>query len=220
MEKKYIAYLRKSPGGNKKNLETGLSIESQRQTTSQYSPIKEYVEIESGRNNQRPQLKQAILECKVGGFVLVVAKVDRLGRDAAYLLGLIDSSGVDFIFCDNPSANKLTVSIMAVIAEDEALRISTRTKAAMEQKKIQIKENGGFYNKSGIWRERLGGNTTPPRNNRMQDMALENENNVRAKAIISSIDGTLKFKSEYLNNNGFRTSRGGLFSPTQISRLS
>ena len=92
--------------------------------------LRSFAEIESGKNNQRPKLQEAIELCKATGSTLIVAKIDRLTRDAAFLLNLKDA-GVDFVAADMPDANRLTVGIMALIAEQERGAISKRTKDAL-----------------------------------------------------------------------------------------
>ena len=88
----------------------------------------EYVEIESGKKNQRPQLLAAIAEAK-DGATLLIAMLDRLSRNVGFIFALRDS-GVDFVCCDMPDANTLTVGLFAVIAQHERETTSERTKGA------------------------------------------------------------------------------------------
>ena len=89
--------------------------------------IARFTEVESGRNPDRPELGKALHLAKVTGATLVIAKLDRLSRNAAFLLTLRDS-GVRFAAVDLPEANDLTVGIMALVAQQEREAISRRTK--------------------------------------------------------------------------------------------
>jgi DNA invertase Pin-like site-specific DNA recombinase len=102
--------------------------------------VKEFVEIESGKKSDRPVLSEA---CRLYGVKLVIAKIDRLSRDAHFLLGL-EKAGVDFVAADMPNANRLTVGIMAMIAEEERRMISRRTKDALAAAKQRGVKLGGY----------------------------------------------------------------------------
>lgn len=131
--KAIVAYYRVSTD---KQGKSGLGLEAQRECVQVLAEqagvpvLAEFTEVESGKRNQRPVLADAIAEAKRKKATLVVAKVDRLSRNAAFLFALLDS-GIDVTFCDMPDANKLTIQLMAVVAEAEAEAISTRTKAAL-----------------------------------------------------------------------------------------
>jgi len=136
---KIVTYLRVSTS---RQGDSGLGLEAQRNaiatfaTSRQARIVQEFVEIESGKNNKRPQLEAALHMAKVTGSVLVIAKLDRLSRNAAFLLALRDS-GVKFIAADMPDANDLTVGIMALVAEQERQAISQRTKDALDAAKAR-----------------------------------------------------------------------------------
>ena len=107
--------------------------------------IKTYTEVETGTKSSvknRPQLMNALSHAKRAGATLVIAKLDRLSRNVAFLSALMDSK-VDFVACDNPYANRLTTHILAAVAEDEAVRISERTKAALAAYKARGGVLGG-----------------------------------------------------------------------------
>src|SRR6478752_175451 len=130
---KFVAYYRVSTARQGRS---GLGLEAQRHAVAEYlnggrwKLVAEHIEIESGRKNERTELRAALSACRLHRATLVVAKLDRLSRDAAFLLTLRDS-GVNFVAVDMPDANRLTVGIMAMIAEHEAEAISARTRAAL-----------------------------------------------------------------------------------------
>lgn len=135
--KKAVAYYRVSTG---KQGESGLGLAAQEKavrdyaTANQYQVMKEHIEIESGKNNTRPLLLQALECCKQEKATLLIAKLDRLGRNVAFISRLLEA-GVDFKAVDNPYADKLIVHIMAAFAEHERDQISQRTKAALQAAK-------------------------------------------------------------------------------------
>jgi DNA invertase Pin-like site-specific DNA recombinase len=105
----------------------------------------EFVEVESGKKNHRPQLLAVIAEALRTGATLLIAKLDRLSRNAGFIFALRDS-GVDFVCCDMPDANTLTVGLFAVIAQHERETISKRTKDALTAKKARGAQLGSPQN--------------------------------------------------------------------------
>src|SRR6202051_1034902 len=136
---KFVSYLRVSTA---KQGVSGLGLEAQRATVESYlnggkwTLVQELLEVESGKRNDRPALAEALRLCRKHKAVLVIAKLDRLARNVHFISGLMES-GVEFIAADMPTANKLTVHIMAAFAEHEAAMISARTKAALQAAKAR-----------------------------------------------------------------------------------
>src|SRR5690348_8390870 len=130
---KIISYLRVSTA---KQGRSGLGLEAQRESIERYARqrattvLETFTEIESGKVNARPELDKAIHLAKLTGATLVIAKLDRLSRNAAFLLSLRDS-GVRFVAADMPDANELTVGVMALVAQQEREAISLRTREAL-----------------------------------------------------------------------------------------
>jgi DNA invertase Pin-like site-specific DNA recombinase len=144
-EGKWVSYLRVS---TKRQGRSGLGLEAQRSAVTDFLNggrwrlIKELVETESGKKSDRPQLEAALAACRIHGAKLLIAKLDRLSRNAHFLLGL-EKAGVDFVAADMPSANRLTVGVMALVAEEEGRAISARTKAALAAAKRRGVQLGG-----------------------------------------------------------------------------
>jgi DNA invertase Pin-like site-specific DNA recombinase len=115
---------------------SGLGLEAQRKSIDDFAAsrgaevLARFTEVESGRRADRPELARALHLARVTGATLLIAKLDRLSRNAAFLLALRDS-GVQFLAVDLPQANDLTVGIMALVAEAEREAISRRTKEAL-----------------------------------------------------------------------------------------
>jgi DNA invertase Pin-like site-specific DNA recombinase len=141
---KFIAYFRVSTDRQGKS---GLGLDAQRRSVFDYlnggrwELAAEFTEIESGKRSDRPELERALVACKKHRAKLVIAKLDRLSRNLAFIATLMDS-GVEFIAVDNPHANKLTIHILAAVAQHERELISTRTSAALQAAKMRGKRLG------------------------------------------------------------------------------
>lgn len=133
MSAKLVAYVRVS---TEKQGASGLGLEGQQAAIDAYARqsgglvVAKFLEVESGKRSDRPELARAIAHARRAKAVLVVAKLDRLARNVAFLSRLLEA-GVEFVACDNPSANRLTIHILAAVAEAEAKAIPERTKAAL-----------------------------------------------------------------------------------------
>lgn len=130
----FIAYYRVS---TRRQGESGLGLDAQKKSVADYlnggkwKLIAEYVEVESGKRNERPELQKALAQAKATGATLILAKMDRLGRVAWFVLKLLAESGVRFVFVEMPNADTFAIGIRAVVAQEEGRAISERTKAAL-----------------------------------------------------------------------------------------
>lgn len=143
---RYIAYYRVSTARQGRS---GLGLDAQRDTVRGYLAgtagelLAEHTEIESGRRSDRPELANALAACRVHRATLVIAKLDRLARNVAFISNLMEA-GVEFFVCDMPMANGLTIHMLAAVAENEARSISDRTRVALAAAKRRGVRLGGF----------------------------------------------------------------------------
>jgi DNA invertase Pin-like site-specific DNA recombinase len=210
----YTPYYRVS---TQKQGTSGLGLDAQRVAVQAFAGsaqlLTEYVEIESGKKNQRPQLLAAIAEARRVGSTLLIAKLDRLSRNAGFIFALRDS-GVDFVCCDMPDANTLTVGLFAVIAQHERETISKRTKDALTAKKARGAQLGSPQNftTSVIAQGQAA----------MQHNAREHQANRQAAQLAELLRAkgqTLWQIAAKLNEAGYRTRRGKAFHATTVQRL-
>jgi len=136
MGRKIVPYRRVS---TVKQGESGLGLEAQDKAIADYcrsngcTPVATYTEVETAKKDEmenRPELVKAIAHAKRAKAILVIAKLDRLSR-SVYVTAQLHKTGIEFVACDNPHANRMTIQILAVMAEHEALMISARTKGAL-----------------------------------------------------------------------------------------
>jgi len=210
----YVAYYRVSTLQQGKS---GLGLAAQQQIVRSFvkeaAVLGEFVEVESGKTAERPQLRQALQLAKARGAVLVIAKLDRLSRNVAFIASLMES-GVEFVACDQPQANKFTVHIFAALAEQERDLISERTRRALQVLKKQGKQLGSPQNLTAA--AHAEGLATRQRN------ARQHEGNRQATALILA---RLAQGHSYnqiaaeLASLGFRTRRGCAFTHKQVQRL-
>ena len=199
---------------------SGLGVEAQREIIHNYVKNKpllaEYIETESGKMSNRPQLLAALAMCRKTNSVLIVAKLDRLSRNVAFTSKLLESD-VEIIFCDFPQANRLILHIISSIAEYEAGLISQRTKQSLQAKKARGIKLGKSDNLMNKFEQAIYNSS---RTNKAK--AENNPNNMRAIALLRSLSMQGKSLSEMtdlLNEQGFVTSKGCQFQITQVKRL-
>jgi len=175
--------------------------------------LEEFTEVESGKRNNREQLQLAITLAKQRQATLLIAKLDRLSRNAGFIFTLCDS-GVDFVCADMPEANTLTIGIFAVLAQHERELISSRTKAALQQKKEQGHQLGSPQNLTV--EARLKGLQV-----RQQNAQLNKENRQASKLICIYREQGYTFEqiAEELNGEGYVTRNGNAFGKGTVHYL-
>jgi len=140
----FVAYLRVSTA---RQGESGLGLEAQRRAVEAFARqngaaiLGSFVEVETGKRSDRPELARALDAARKSKATLLIAKLDRLARNVAFIANLMDAD-VEFLACDQPFASRLTLHILAAVAEDEARRISERTKAALRAAKARGRKLG------------------------------------------------------------------------------
>lgn len=216
----YVAYCRVSTD---KQGRSGLGLEAQQTAIQAHlrpgdtliQPT--YVEVESGKRSDRPQLLAAIERCRRTGAVLLIAKLDRLARNVAFISNLMES-GVEFEAVDFPKANRLTVHILAAVAEHEAKMISERTRAALAAAKRRGKVLGGDrgYRPSAPPSARDVAKATAVRQRKADHKAFA------VLPVIERLRGegveSLNALAARLNEMGHETPRGGAWTATAVKR--
>jgi DNA invertase Pin-like site-specific DNA recombinase len=218
--KKLVCYLRVSTTRQGKS---GLGLDAQLQAVQQYATsiagkvIATFTEVETGNLNARPELAQALHLTKVTGATLVIAKLDRLSRNAAFLLAMQDS-GVKFIAADIPQANNLTIGIMALVAQQEGEAISKRTKDALQAAKRRGKLLGNPNGAEALRRAAKG--------NIAAVAAIKENANKHALNLLPIIQSlksngvcSLGAIATVLNERGMLTPRGGAWHKTSVKNL-
>ncbi|HAL86189.1 MAG TPA: resolvase [Deferribacteraceae bacterium] len=214
-EMKYIAYYRVS---TKKQ---DYGIDAQKIAVSSFISSKggeifaEFSEKESGKNSERSELKKAVEQCKKSGANLIIAKLDRLSREVAFLFNLkaeLDQAGVGIVCCDLPDLNTLTLGIFATMAQHERELISKRTKEGLAVAKAKGKK--------------IGASTPVPENIRKKGNQAMKEKSIKYYQNIKKI--ALKFRQNgmtyteiaaFFNDTGYRTISDAEFRPSTVYRV-
>lgn len=217
---KVVAYHRVSTEGQGRS---GLGLDAQRSAVAAlcdargWGIISEFTEVESGKRNDRAQLTAALEHARLTGAKLVVAKLDRLSRDAAFTLTL-RNSGVDFTCADNPDVNRLTIGLLAVINEDERERISERTKAALQAAKARGTKLGNPHGAAAFRRAGKGNGDAVAAIKAGADSFAESLRGTVAELRASGATSLPKLAAG-LNERHIRTPRGGQWHPSTVSSL-
>jgi DNA invertase Pin-like site-specific DNA recombinase len=219
---KFVSYLRVS---TQRQGISGLGLEAQREAVASYlnggrwSLVQEVVEVESGKRNDRPAIAEALRLCRLHRATLIIAKLDRLARNVHFISSLMES-GVEFVAVDFPEANRLTVHILAAVAEYEASMISARTKAALGAAKARGVKLGGQRGSLDRMKGMASKGNAANASVRRAASAKRNEDllpvieDLRAAGL-----STPQQIADGLNDRGITAARGGSWSAVQVRRV-
>ena len=212
---RFVAYLRVS---TVRQGQSGLGLEAQQAAVQNFlrsdaQLVATFTEVESGKKNERPQLAAAIARARQEGAVLLVAKLDRLARNVAFLATLMESR-VRFQAVDLPAADEFTLHIMAAVAQKEASAISTRTRDALAAKKARGAQLGTPVNLTQAAREKSWVAMT-----QNAQANLNNRQAAQLAALLRATGATLRAIADQLNQSGYRTRHGKSFHPMGVQRL-
>jgi DNA invertase Pin-like site-specific DNA recombinase len=210
--KRFVAYYRVS---TERQGRSGLGLEAQQASVATFinggsDLVGEFTEIESGKRNERPKLAEALEACRRQKAKLVIAKLDRLSRNLAFIATLMES-GVEFVAVDNPHANKLTVHILAAVAQHEREMISERTKAALAAAKRRGVKLGNPQLRTAAAR---GTAATKANAQRFAANVLPVIREIQAAGVTSNTA-----IAEKLNERRVPTARGGRWAHPQVSTI-
>jgi DNA invertase Pin-like site-specific DNA recombinase len=226
MNGKFVSYIRVS---TQKQGESGYGLDAQRKDVTEFlnggrhKVVGEFVETESGKNSDRPELAKALSLCRIHRATLLVAKLDRLARNVAFVSALMEA-GVKFVAIDLPEANDMVVHVMAAMAEYEAKCASVRTKAALAAVKAKGIQLGG---------KRTRRDGTPwdvasvASKGRLEGLKVRRLNRDRFIAdILPMIEEkqrqgatSLHLVADALNAEGAPAPRGGMWTAVQVQRV-
>ena len=211
---KFIFYFRVS---SKEQGQSGLGLDAQRRdinlflenyADSSNEVVGEFIEVQSGKDNERPELLKAIHLAKKTSSTILVSKLDRLSRRVSFIASLIEDKSLDFKVAQMPSADKFQLHIYAALAEQEADFISIRTKSALREAKARgIRLGAPVHHIKQLAKAR-------------QDKALKEAQKVSGVIVPLREQGSsLRMICNTLNTSGITTSRGTSFHPSLVSRM-
>lgn len=211
----YISYIRVS---TQRQSRSGLGLEAQTEMIKRFIKnddeiVGSYVEVESGKRKDRPQLKLAIETAQRYGAKLLIAKIDRLARNVSFVSELMEA-GIEFTAVDLPEANRFTIQLMAALAEQEARMISERTKAAL----AQARKRGVKLGKP----ENLSVSAKMKGREAMQSNAFNDRHNQRAghiTVLLRKENKSFAKIAKFLNEQGYKTRRNKEFASSQVQSL-
>ncbi|AYJ86696.1 resolvase [Sphingomonas paeninsulae] len=212
----YVGYIRVSTAEQGRS---GLGLEAQEEAIRRFMGAGDrllvplYREMESGKRNDRPELAKALAHARLTGAKLLVAKLDRLARNVAFVSQLMDA-GVEFTACDMPDASRMTIHIIAAVDENERKRISDRTKAALAAAKARGVILGGWRANGVKVDPSLGLEARQRAAGQFNDRVRVAVEDVKAEGIVS-----LGGIARRLNERGVQTRRGGEWTATQVARV-
>jgi DNA invertase Pin-like site-specific DNA recombinase len=220
---KYISYLRVS---TPKQGQSGLGLAAQRGAVEnwlnggRWKLVAEFVEIESGKSHRnRPKLALALEACRRYGAKLIISRLDRLSRDPVFLLSLRDA-GIDFTAVDMPDANRMTVGIMALVAEQEREAISSRTRAALQAAKARGVKLGNPRPETARFLDRKAARAAGRRGGATARQAADNFAALIRPLLEEDCAGlSANATAQELNRRGVQTARGGRWTATTVLNL-
>jgi len=224
----YVIYYRASTEKQR----DGLGLDAQKAAISKFlnnygGTIVDIVEeIVSGGADVREGFNQALKVAKETSSTLLVHRIDRLSRSGFMTIALLEQEGVNFIEADAPNDSSFSKNIKFLVAKEEKEKIQARVKGALSEIKTKIGQNGYHISKAGNKITSLGSPQNLSEVSRQKSIvsrrnkALNNINNKKAYSVVELMEGkSLRAIATYLNNNGFKTSRGKDFSASQVSNL-
>lgn len=212
---KFVIYRRCSTN---RQFQSGLGLDAQSESVRRYLSTKpdavvlgDFVEAESGKNDDRPILRQAVELCRKESATLLVSKIDRLSRSLRLIM-MLEQYRVPFIAAENPEMNELVCHILVALAQSERKTIAARVRDALRQAKLRgVKLGGPNINEARQLANKARTEKAKEQNDRLRKVVQE----TMAKTGLTKLAEI----AEALNLRGIRTPRGCEFTPTHIHRL-